>query len=134
MSAPAPIVAQIRSALERAFAPSVLEIVDESARHAGHPGARGGGHFRVMLVAEGFRGRSALERHRLVYAAVAPLMSSAVHALNIIARTPDEHARPGPHPGPETHPGAKAPPGAKAHAAPEMGPAVADDPNQTRRH
>jgi BolA family transcriptional regulator, general stress-responsive regulator len=84
------IVAQIRSALEQAFAPSLIEIVDDSARHAGHAGARGGGHFRVTLVAEAFRGRSSLERHRLVYAAVAPLMSSAVHALNIIARTPEE--------------------------------------------
>jgi BolA protein len=91
---PAPVVAEIRSALERAFTPTVLEIVDDSARHIGHPGARGGGHFRVTLVAEAFRGRSQLERHRLVYAAVAPLMSSAVHALNIIARTPEESATP----------------------------------------
>ena len=94
MSAPTPVMEQIRSALERAFAPKVLEIVDDSARHVGHPGARGGGHFRVTLVAEAFRGRSALERHRLVYAAVAPLMSSAVHALNIIARTPEERPTP----------------------------------------
>jgi BolA family transcriptional regulator, general stress-responsive regulator len=94
MSAPLPVVAEIRSALERAFAPTVLEIVDDSARHIGHPGARGGGHFRVTLVAEAFRGRSPLERHRLVYAAVAPLMSSAVHALNIIARTPEERVTP----------------------------------------
>ena len=88
MSSPA--VAQIRSALEQAFAPSLLEIVDDSARHEGHTGARGGGHFKVTLVAEAFRGHSPLERHRLVYAAVAPLMSSAVHALNIVARTPEE--------------------------------------------
>lgn len=86
----AAVVARIREALEGAFAPAVLEIVDDSARHAGHPGARGGGHFRVTLVSAAFRGRSALERHRLVYAAVAPLMESAVHALNIIARTPEE--------------------------------------------
>jgi BolA family transcriptional regulator, general stress-responsive regulator len=104
MSVPAPIVMQIRSALELAFAPSVLEIVDDSARHAGHPGARGGGHFRVTLVAEAFRGRSSLERHRLVYAAIAPLMSSAVHALNIIARTPEERAAPEEHTGAEAHP------------------------------
>ena len=84
------VMGQLRSALERALAPLALEITDDSARHAGHAGARGGGHFRVMLVAEAFRGRSQLERHRLVYAAVAPLMSGAVHALNIIARTPDE--------------------------------------------
>jgi BolA protein len=83
-------VAQMRRALEQALAPLALEIVDDSARHAGHPGARGGGHFRVTLVSEAFRGRSPLERHRLVYAAVAPLMTNAVHALNIIARAPDE--------------------------------------------
>jgi BolA protein len=84
-------MAQMRSALERALAPHSLEIVDDSARHAGHAGARGGGHYRVTLVADAFRGRSQLERHRLVYAAVAPLLSSAVHALNIVARAPDEN-------------------------------------------
>jgi BolA protein len=87
-----PVMAQMRAALERALDPRSLEIIDDSAAHAGHPGARGGGHFRVTLVAEAFRGRSQLERHRLVYAAVAPLMSSAVHALNITARAPDEAA------------------------------------------
>jgi BolA family transcriptional regulator, general stress-responsive regulator len=86
------VMAQMRAALERALAPRSLEIVDDSARHAGHAGARGGGHFRVTLVSEAFRGRSQLERHRLVYAAVAPLLHGAVHALNIVARTPDEPA------------------------------------------
>lgn len=86
----AAVAAQLRAALEQALAPRSLEIVDDSAAHAGHAGARSGGHFRVMLVADAFRGRSVLERHRLVYAAVAPLMSSAVHALNIDARAPDE--------------------------------------------
>ena len=83
-------VAQLRSALEHALAPRSLEIIDDSARHAGHAGARSGGHYRVTLVADAFRGRSRLERHRLVYAAVAPLMSGSVHALNIIARSPEE--------------------------------------------
>ena len=59
-------------------------------RHAGHAGARGGGHFRVTVVSDAFRGRSALERHRLVYAPWPPLMAGAVHALNIIARAPGE--------------------------------------------
>ena len=86
----AAVIAQLRSALERALAPKSLEIIDDSAHHAGHAGAREGGHYRVMLVAEAFRGHSQLERHRLVYAAVAPLMHGAVHALNIQARTPDE--------------------------------------------
>ena len=83
-------MAQLRSALEQAFAPSRLEIIDDSAAHAGHEGSRSGGHYRVTVVAEAFRGRSRLERHRLVYAAVAPLFQGAVHALNVVARTPDE--------------------------------------------
>ena len=85
-----PLVAEIRSALERELAPTTLEILDDSAAHAGHAGAREGGHFRVSLVATVFEGRAQLERHRLVYAAVAPLMGRGIHALNIIARTPKE--------------------------------------------
>jgi len=83
-------VAEIRLALERELTPLSLEIIDDSAKHAGHAGAREGGHFRVVLVAEAFKGRSQLERHRLVYAAVAPLMGQGVHALSIIARTSEE--------------------------------------------
>jgi len=86
----AQVVAQLRGALEQAFAPTTLEILDDSAAHAGHEGSRAGGHYRVTVVAEAFRGRSRLERHRLVYAAVAPLFQGAVHALNIVARTPGE--------------------------------------------
>jgi BolA protein len=86
----AQVMAQLRSALEQAFAPQAVEIHDDSAAHAGHAGSRAGGHYRVTVVAEAFRGRSRLERHRLVYAAVAPLFDGAVHALNIVARTPDE--------------------------------------------
>ena len=77
-------------ALERELTPVSLEIIDDSARHAGHAGAREGGHFRVALVASAFTGRSQLERHRLVYAAVAPLMGQGVHALSIVARAPEE--------------------------------------------
>ncbi len=84
------VTEQLRAALEQALMPRSLEIIDDSARHAGHAGARAGGHYRVTLVAEAFRGRSRLERHRLVYDAVAPLMHDGVHALNIVARTPDE--------------------------------------------
>ena len=83
-------MAQLRSALEQAFAPTTLEILGDSAAHAGHEESRAGGHYRVTVVAEAFRGRSPLERHRLVYAAVAPLFQGAVHALNIVARTPEE--------------------------------------------
>lgn len=85
-------IVRIRQAIESALAPKALEIEDDSAAHAGHAGAREGGHFRVTLVSEAFRGRSSIERHRLVYSAVEKLMSSDIHALNIIARTPEESA------------------------------------------
>ena len=81
---------QLRQAIERELEPLALEIVDNSAAHAGHAGAREGGHFRVIITAAAFAGRSQLERHRLVYAAVAPLMGRGVHALNIVARSPEE--------------------------------------------
>jgi BolA protein len=84
------LVAEIRAALQRELAPTSLEIFDDSARHAGHAGAREGGHFRVKLVSSSFKGRAQLERHRLVYAAVAPLMGHGIHALNIVANTPEE--------------------------------------------
>lgn len=85
-----PVMETMRAALESAFAPSALEIIDDGVRHAGHAAA-GRGHFRVLLVSEAFRGRSRLERHRMVYAALAPLLESSVHALNIAARTADEN-------------------------------------------
>lgn len=84
------LVAEIRAALARELAPISIEIFDDSADHAGHAGAREGGHFRVILVSGAFHGRPQLERHRLVYAAVAPLMGHGIHALNIVARTPEE--------------------------------------------
>jgi len=85
-----PLTADIRAAIERELAPTSIEIFDDSARHAGHAGAREGGHFRVTLVSAAFKGRPQLERHRLVYAAVAPLMGRGIHALNIVARSPEE--------------------------------------------
>ena len=81
---------QLRSALERELAPVALDIIDDSALHAGHAGAREGGHFRVALVSRAFSGRPQLERHRLVYAAVATLMGRGVHALSIEAHSPEE--------------------------------------------
>ncbi len=82
-------IARIRSALQQ-LSPSSIEISDDSAAHAGHAGAREGGHFRVTLVADAFRGHSSIQRHRIVYAAVAQLMGTDIHALNIVARTPEE--------------------------------------------
>lgn len=79
---------QIRAMLERAFSPLSIKVLDDSARHAGHAGARSGGHFRVTLVARSFAGRPPLERHRMVYEALAPLMGQGIHALNISASAP----------------------------------------------
>jgi BolA protein len=81
----------IRERLTASLAPQALEIIDDSRKHAGHASAGGGGHFRVSIVAEAFRGQGTLQRHRMVYAALAELMQqNEVHALSIEARTPDE--------------------------------------------
>jgi BolA family transcriptional regulator, general stress-responsive regulator len=82
--------AWIRAALERQLAPAQLLVEDDSALHAGHPGAREGGHFRVRVVSDRFRGLSAVARHRMVYQAIEPLLGKGVHALAIEARTREE--------------------------------------------
>jgi BolA protein len=81
-------IEQLRAALENALHPTLLEIRDDSAKHAGHAGAREGGHFHVVIAAPGFDGIPALERHRMVYAAAAELMGREIHALSIDARSP----------------------------------------------
>ena len=74
-----------------ALEPVSVEIADDSAKHAGHAGARsGGGHFRLSIVSPRFTGCRTMERHRLVYDALGPLMKQEIHALSISARTPDE--------------------------------------------
>ena len=79
-------VAAIRAALQQTFTPSVLEVRDDSHRHAGHAGARDGrGHFNVVIVSDAFVGLSSLARHRAVYAALGDLMTTDIHALSIQA-------------------------------------------------
>ncbi len=81
----------LRKRLESRFEPAFLDILDESHLHAGHSGsADGRGHFRVKIVASAFLGLSPLARHRLVYAAVADLLESDIHALAIEALPPLE--------------------------------------------
>lgn len=72
------------------FAPAALEVIDESHLHEGHMGARPEGetHFRVRITAEAFRGKTRLERHRMVNAAVAEELAGPVHALAIAAEAP----------------------------------------------
>lgn len=72
------------------LAPTSLEIRDESHRHAGHAGAREGGHYQVSIVSPRFAGLSTMQRHRLVYDAVGNLREARIHALSIRAKTPDE--------------------------------------------
>jgi BolA protein len=85
------VATAIEDRLSRAFAPASLEVIDESAKHAGHAGARpeGESHFCVVVAAEVFRGLSPLQRQRQVYQALGDLMGNEIHALRIVARVPD---------------------------------------------
>ena len=82
-------IAAIRARLEAAFAPAQIDIIDDSARHAGHAGARDGrGHFKVHIVSAAFAGMPPLARHRAVYTALGELMQTDIHALQIEALPP----------------------------------------------
>ena len=86
-------VERIRALLVEALAPDSIAVSDDSHKHAGHAGARGGqGHFSVEIVSAAFAGKLPLARHRLVYAALGEMMQTDIHALSIRARTPDEAA------------------------------------------
>ena len=87
--------AAIRAKLMSAFAPASLSIEDESARHAGHAGARPGGetHFRVRIVSSAFAGLSRVERQRRVYQVLVAEIAGGVHALALLTMTPEEAAR-----------------------------------------
>jgi BolA protein len=73
------------------LAPESIELEDESAQHAGHAGAQGGGgHYRLTLVSPQFAGKPLQARHRMIYDALRPLMHKHIHALAIHAYAPDE--------------------------------------------
>jgi BolA protein len=82
----------IRDKLTAAFQPERLEVIDDSARHAGHSGAPEGGesHFNVVIVAEAFKGRGRVERQRAVYTALSEELAGPVHALSVKAFAPGE--------------------------------------------
>jgi BolA protein len=88
------IARAIRQRLTAALAPSHLALVDQSAQHAGHAGARpqGESHFQLTILAEAFEGKSRIERQRMVFAALGDLMQTDIHALSITALTPAEAA------------------------------------------
>jgi len=83
-------VQQMRERLQ-ALQPLSLAIDDESAKHAGHEGAKsGGGHFRLRMVSSRFAGLPRLARHRLVYDSLGSMMQREVHALSLVLQTPEE--------------------------------------------
>lgn len=78
--------------IEEALSPVSLAVIDESDDHIGHGGWREGGetHFRVEVVAEAFRGKGRVERHRMINALAADAFASGLHALAVTARAPGE--------------------------------------------
>lgn len=74
----------------QALTPQQLEWGDDSHLHAGHAGAREGGHYRLFMVSPRFAGMTRVARHRLIYDALGPLGALGVHALQIDAKAPDE--------------------------------------------
>jgi len=88
------IAEAIRDKLTMAFAPTRLEVEDDSARHRGHAGAREGGesHFNVLIEADAFAGKPKVARQRLVYQALAEELAGPVHALSVRALAPGESA------------------------------------------
>ena len=72
------------------LAPLTLLIEDESHRHAGHAGAKEGGHYDLLIIAESFTGKNTIARHRMIYDAAGDLMRKGIHALSIRAFAPGE--------------------------------------------
>lgn len=82
----------ISNKLQEAFTPESLQVVDESHLHEGHAGHRPGGetHFHVYIVSDAFKGKSRVERHRMINSALAAELAGSVHALAIHAKAPGE--------------------------------------------
>lgn len=80
------IKAKIQNLLTEAFRPELLEVFDESHKHAGHAGAKEGGHFKVIIVSKAFEGKKSLESHRMIYKVLEPVKSS-IHALAITVKS-----------------------------------------------
>jgi BolA family transcriptional regulator, general stress-responsive regulator len=71
--------------------PESVDILDDSAKHAGHAGAAsGGGHYQLTIVSNAFAGKPQVARHRLIYQALGDMMQRQIHALSIAAFTPDQ--------------------------------------------
>lgn len=84
----------IKQRLEAAFDVVQISIQDESHKHAGHAGAKehGGGHYKLQIISDNFQGKSAIERHKMIYVALGDAMGRDIHAISISAKTPAEAA------------------------------------------
>ncbi len=94
MTEPSPRAQRLTAVLTEAFAPTALQVVDDSAHHAGHMGAAAGGqtHYSILLVSAAFHGMSRVARSRAVHAALAAEFAGGLHALALRLRTPEEGA------------------------------------------
>ncbi len=81
--------AKIEKILKDTFQPQFLEVIDDSAKHAGHAGAKEGGHYNVTIVSSAFEGKKLIDRHRMIYEALKPV-KNLIHALAIQAKRPAE--------------------------------------------
>jgi BolA protein len=88
----ATVADEMRRKLQSAFAPTALDVIDDSASHAGHSGARAGGesHFTVKITSPAFAGATRVQRQRQIYAALAEELAGPVHALSVQATAPGE--------------------------------------------
>ena len=84
------LITKMREQLNATCTPTSLTIIDDSAQHVGHTGHGGAGHFTVKIVSETFSGLSLLKRHQMVYQALGAYMINDIHALSIVAKTPEE--------------------------------------------
>ncbi len=80
------VKANIENILREKFHPQYLEVIDDSAKHAGHAGAKEGGHFNVIIISSAFKDIKLIDRHRMIYEALKPLKSQ-IHALSIQAKS-----------------------------------------------
>ena len=83
------MIDEIKNRLQ-ALAPTSVDLIDESAQHAGHKGNGGGGHYKLNITSSHFCGKSQIMRHRLIYKALDDLMPHKIHALSIHAIATDE--------------------------------------------
>jgi BolA protein len=82
---------QLRTRLAQHINTTSIEVIDQSAAHAGHRGNTGGGYFDVKIVSPEFEGLSRVARHQKVYAVVGGMIGKEIHALSIVAITPHEN-------------------------------------------